>query len=361
MSFGVSPLIAVALSGGVDSLVAALLLKAAGSRLVAVHFLTGYESTAGPHTCLDRTRRLCARLGLDLEVVDCRQAFKEKVVEPFAAAYRCGLTPNPCARCNPLIKFGPVLDRALALGADRLATGHYARRGVDSEGRVHLYRGLDPVKEQSYFLARLTPVQLTRAAFPLGELNKVEVIRLATASGLMPEPAPESQDVCFVRQQGYAAFLAAAGHVTPRPGPIVDVHGRTLGRHDGLHRFTVGQRQGINCPGPQPYYVVRLEPEADRLVVGGKSDIFSGGCRVLDLNWIQPPPVGWFQVEVRLRYRSPPCPAKVRVDEQGATVLFNAPQAAVTPGQSAVFYQGQEVLGAGWIAALEGSFPEGNE
>ena len=359
MSVSVSPLTAVALSGGVDSLVAAVLLKAAGSRLVAVHFLTGYESTAGPQTCLDRTRRLCARLGLDLEVVDCRQTFQKEVVEPFAAAYRRGLTPNPCARCNPLIKFGPVLDHALALGADRLATGHYARRTVDPEGRVHLYRGLDPVKEQSYFLARLTPGQLARAVFPLGELTKAEVIRMATASGVMPEPTPESQDVCFVRQQGYAAFLAAAGHVIPCPGPIVDVHGRTLGRHEGLHRFTVGQRQGINCPGPQPYYVVRLEPEANRLVVGSKSDILSGGCRVLDLNWIQPPPAGWFQAEVRLRYRSPACIAKVRADEQGATVLFKAPQAAVTPGQSAVFYQGAEVLGAGWIAALGGSFSKG--
>ncbi len=350
MPCGKTPLTAVALSGGVDSTMTAMRLQAVGTHLVAVHFLTGYESEKGPDSPLVRTRRVCARLGIALEVIDCRDAFRRAVVEPFAAAYRRGLTPNPCALCNPLIKFGEVLQYCLGLGAERLATGHYARRIRDCQGRVHLMRGMDRVKEQSYFLARLTPYQLERSVFPLGDLTKERVVRMALEAGLQPGVS-ESQDVCFVRQEGYAGFLSAAGLIAPRPGPIVDVHGRLLGRHEGLHRFTVGQRRGINCPGPQPYYVVRLEPDAHRLVVGFKSDLFAGGCRVTDLSWIQPPDADRFPVQVRLRYRSAACAARIRVDDEGADILFEQPQLAVTPGQSAVFYRDDEVLGAGWIEA----------
>ena len=351
MPCGKTPLTAVALSGGVDSAMAAMRLQSAGRRLVAVHFLTGYESEKGPDTPLARTRRVCDRLGIALEVIDCRDAFRRAVVEPFAAAYRRGLTPNPCALCNPLIKFGELLQYCLGLGAERLATGHYARRIRDSQGRVRLLRGLDRIKEQSYFLARLAPWQLERAVFPLGDMTKGQVVRMALESGLQPG-ASESQDVCFVRQEGYAAFLCADGLIAPRPGPIVDVHGRLLGRHEGLHRFTVGQRRGINCPGPQPYYVVRLEPDAHRLVVGFKSDLSAAGCRATDLSWIQPPDAGWFPVQVRLRYRSPACAARIRVDGGGAEIRFEQPQLAVTPGQSAALYRDEEVLGAGWIEAV---------
>ena len=352
MTVSTAPRTAVALSGGIDSLVAVLRLKAAGEAVFAIHFVTGYEATDGPDTALRRVRRLAVRLSLDLAVIDCRQAFQREVVDDFVASYRRGRTPNPCARCNPCIKFGVLLKRARALGATRLATGHYARLIRDADGRVHLYRGLDRLKEQSYFLARLSPEQLSQAVFPLGDMTKDAVAQMAAASGLVARQPRESQDVCFVRQGSYETFLTAPGRIDPVPGPIVDVHGRLLGRHPGLHRYTVGQRRGINCPGPQAYYVVRLEPEANRLVVGFKAHLMAGGCRVSEVNWLQPPPSRPMPVAVRLRYRSPACPALLEPGEaSSATVLFAVPQMAVTPGQSAVFYQGEEVVGAGWIEA----------
>lgn len=346
------PPTAIALSGGVDSLVAAHLLRRSGVELVAVHFRTGFEAPAEEDRRLAGLRRRARCMGLPLHVIDCAAAFRRAVVDDFVCQYRRGRTPNPCVRCNRWIKFGALLGHARTLGAERLATGHYARLEHDPDGSPRLYRGHDTAKEQSYFLARLRPAQLSRAVFPLGTWTKDRVRALAATIGLdLPESA-ESQDVCFIGPDGYPAFLAAEGRVPPSPGPIVDVHGRRIGTHDGLHRYTVGQRRGIDCPAPAPYYVVRLDTEANRLVVGTRTDLLAAGCRVAGVNWLRPPPSGEQRVDVRLRYRSPARPSRVVPEADGrAAVRFDEPLSAVTPGQCAVFYVENEVIGSGWIEA----------
>ena len=349
-------LTAVAVSGGVDSLVAAWLLKKAGP-VVGVHFKTGYHPVPD-----EAIRRIGERLEIPIHIFDIRTSFKETVVDYFVNTYMAGRTPNPCLVCNPAVKFGRVFDAARTLGADRMATGHYARiqRGADGEPR--LFRGKDPKKDQSYFLAFLSRSQLAAAAFPLGTMTKSEVKALAAQEGLRPASASESQDVCFIRGARYGDFLARQGNAVPAPGPIEDVRGRRLGEHKGLHLFTVGQRRGIDCPAEAPYYVVRIDPRRNRLIVGFREDLLSSECRVSGVNWIRPrpdePPVGSptgpstdpIDAAVRIRYRHTAAPARIYpAEDKTATIRFQTPQSAVTPGQGAVFYVGEEVVGAGWI------------
>lgn len=352
------PIIAIALSGGVDSLVAASLLKTQGHEVIGMHFFTGYETGAAlpaPEAARQSAKTLAAdlaaQLALPVEVVDCTREFKRRVVDYFTRSYAAGRTPNPCLICNPSIKFGVLLQHARKQGASHLATGHYARVLADGSGGFRLLKGLDPLKEQSYFLARLTSEQLAQACFPLGAMTKTDVLRLARAKGLVPIRGGESQDVCFIREGSYAGFLAAQRGFNSRPGDIVDIGGNVLGTHRGLHRFTLGQRRGINCPAPKPYYVVRIERRQNRLVVGTKSDLLTGNCRVEAINWIASPPISARQAHTRVRYRHPGVPATLTpLDAKTATVAFDTPQSAVTPGQGAVFYSDQEVLGGGWIA-----------
>jgi tRNA-specific 2-thiouridylase len=362
--------IAIALSGGVDSLVAAHLLKKAGRSVFGLHFMTGYEPLAqaaalgpepGPASpgCRDVTERfpghplreMARQLDIPLFLLDCRRPFGEKVVRYFRESYAAGLTPNPCLVCNPAIKFGAVLDFALERGASALATGHYARVTRDGpEGQRRLQKGADPAKDQSYFLAFLTQAQLARAVFPLGALTKEAVRAMAREKGLAPVESDESQDVCFIKGQSYGDFLVRQGTIAPTRGPIEDMSGRVIGEHPGLHRFTIGQRRGINCPAEAPYYVVRMDPTSNRLTVGGKADLAEADCRVQGINWICRPKRTVFEAHTRLRYRHRAQPATVRLTGQGsATVHFHRPQSAVTPGQGAVFYRGEEVLGGGWI------------
>ena len=272
-----APLTAVALSGGVDSLVTAFLLRRQGHRLVGIHFTHAYQHPPGPDdptAAEDRLSRqapildMGRQLGIPIEILDCADPFQRKVVDYFVDTYQKGLTPNPCAVCNPAIKFGTVLAHARKLGASRLATGHYARIVRDETGRCHLHKGADTEKEQSYFLAFLSRDQLGAACFPLGDRTKVSVIRTARENELRPAAKGESQDVCFIRRGTYGAFIARQPGFSARPGPIQDIAGNTLGRHRGLHRFTVGQRRGIDCPAAEPYYVVRLDTDRNRLVVG---------------------------------------------------------------------------------------------
>jgi tRNA-specific 2-thiouridylase len=273
-------LTAIALSGGIDSAVAAMRLRAAGENLLALHFITGFEPPTDAADHRGHLERLALRLGVELAVIDCSEAFQREIVDYFVDSYRLGRTPNPCVRCNTRIKFGVVLQQALALGAQRLATGHYVRKERGDDGRFHLHKGVDERKDQSYFLARLTQDQLAKAVFPLGALTKAEVQRQAAEAALMVRPPRESQDICFVPRGDYAGFLTKAGRLAVEPGPIVDVHGRQLGCHHGLHAFTVGQRRGIDCPAPAPYYVVRIEVARNTLVVGGPADLMAAGCRV---------------------------------------------------------------------------------
>lgn len=342
-------MIAVAVSGGVDSMMAARLLQPHTPDLIAVHFLTGFE----PPNAGDRhpVQAIGDQLGIAVHVVDLSAEFRASVVDYFTAEYRSGRTPNPCVVCNPAIKFGALLRAAERLGAGALATGHYAvvRKGPD--GRQRLYKGADPVKDQSYFLARLSQSQLEKARFPLGSLTKDRVRALAAQMGLTPPAPAESQDVCFIRTGTYVSLVQPEAGPRAEPGVIETVAGREIGRHSGLARYTVGQRRGIRCPAAAPYYVVRLDPERNRLIVGAKSDLLATACEVEDLRWILDPPTDPLRVQARVRYRSPaaPCtlvptgPASVRVE-------FDRPQSALTPGQAAVFYDGDAVLGGGFIA-----------
>ena len=362
--------VAVALSGGVDSLVAAHLLQQQGNTLIGLHFVTGFESaqdsprstraeSAGHAPGLQgRMPELSRQLGIDVEIVDCSREFGRQVVDYFTDTYAAGRTPSPCLVCNPAIKFGVLLDHARRRGAQYLATGHYARLAAGSDGRMHLYRGRDAAKDQSYFLARLSQMQLKQALFPLGGLTKKAVKALAQRRGLHPVTAGESQDVCFIRNQGYAAFLARRGAVFRR-GIIQTVNGRVIGEHDGLQRFTVGQRRGIDCPAPEPYYVVRIDPGENRLVVGRRGDLYASGCRVTGINWIADIPRRPLRCRVKIRYRHRAAACRVEPLGSGsARICFEAPQAAVAPGQGAVFYNGDEVLGGGWIESVNGIVAE---
>ncbi|WP_319408996.1 tRNA 2-thiouridine(34) synthase MnmA [uncultured Desulfosarcina sp.] len=342
--------IAIAVSGGVDSLVSAYLLKQQENDVFGIHFLTGYEKPVESGS--EGIKALSRQLGLPIVSIDLKTQFKTRVVDYFTAAYQNGETPNPCLVCNPTIKFGVLFDEARRLGASRLATGHYARVEAQQDGRYRLCRGVDETKDQSYFLSRLTQDQLARACFPLGTWTKAQVKALAEEKGLHPLTRQESQDVCFIRDASYAEFLTRTAGICPQPGDIVNTAGHRVGTHNGLHRYTVGQRRGINCPASQAYYVVGIDIRRNRLVVGFKDELVANSCRVSDINWIAGVPQTPMAADTRIRYRHRAVPSMVSpVGHDGAVVRFDRPQTAVTPGQGAVFYRGDEVLGGGWIAA----------
>ena len=359
--------IAVAISGGIDSLMAARLLIEAGHEVTGIHFTTGYETEGsvqpagspsaprpsiegGGSSAKEVMDAISRQLGIPIEIIDIASEFRKGVVGYFTEAYQRGLTPNPCLVCNPLIKFGRLLRHAEKLGASQIATGHYARILPGENGGCRLVKGLDPRKDQSYFLAFLSQEQLAGACFPLGEMTKDRVKALAAEKGLQPVTSGESQDICFITGGRYTEFLTAQPGFTSAPGPIETVDGNRIGTHGGLHMFTVGQRRGINCPGPEPYYVIRLDPPNNRLVVGFKRQLESASCTVSGVNWIESPPEGPARLSVRLRYRHREVPATLTpIGEGGAAIRFDAPQSAVTPGQGAVFYAGDRVVGAGWI------------
>jgi tRNA-uridine 2-sulfurtransferase len=355
------PTAAIAISGGIDSLVAAHMLSQAGHSIVGLHFITGFEAWMPPSGETASTARLVAmakarlnsiedQLQAPIEVVDLREAFRHQVVDYFTRAYAAGLTPNPCLVCNPAIKFGQLLAYARGLGAAFLATGHYARTTQAPNGAPQLLKGVDETKDQSYFLARLTPEQLAQARFPLGAHTKTDTRRMAAEAGLQPLAEKESQDICFIHAGAYSDFLSSQPEFYAAPGPVVDTKGNRLGTHRGLHRHTVGQRRGLGIPGPEPYYVVRLEPQANRLVVGTKEALYRKRCRVKKINWIVPPPIEQLDVTARIRYRHRAVPARLLpTQDHEAEIVFSAPQAAVTPGQGAVFYDGDRVLAGGWI------------
>jgi tRNA-specific 2-thiouridylase len=349
------PVIAVALSGGIDSLLSAKLLIEAGYSVVGIHFITGYERLHQPSP-QQMAERLTSRLGIEVHVLNAVQPFQETVVDYFVKTYLSGLTPNPCMVCNPLVKFGTVLAYANALGAERLATGHYARITMDA-GIFRLHKGVDPVKDQSYFLSRMTQPQLAHACFPLGGMIKSEVIQRAQSFGLQPIQTGESQDICFIEGQTYGEFLMDQPGFASPPGPITTMDGKIIGLHPGLHLFTIGQRRGINCPAAQPYYVVRIEPATHTLVVGFKSDLSAVSCSVRNMNWIVGPPDFPARVYTRVRYRSPAAWSTVFPEgsEEEVKVVFDVPQPSITPGQGAVFYgEDGDVMGGGWICRNDG-------
>jgi tRNA-specific 2-thiouridylase len=347
----------VAMSGGVDSSVSAALLKEQGHEVIGVS-LQLYERpeavTAGGRTCCSLTDvmdagRVAKRLGIPFEVIDLRQRFQELVMDDFRAEYAAGRTPNPCARCNDRIKFGILLDMTASLGADILATGHYARIERDAAGTYHLLKGLDPAKDQTYFLFGMNQEQLSRTIFPVGHLEKPQVRELAAKFNLPVAQKQESQEICFIPDNDYVRFLEEGG-VAPSPGEIVDRAGNRLGSHDGIHRYTVGQRRGLGIAWKEPLYVTAIERGTSRVVVGPREELLIGGLIAAETTWTSLPLSGTFHGSCSIRYRQRPVPCVARLLEDGRLqVDFVQPQQAVTPGQAVVLYDGDRVVGGGWI------------
>ncbi|AEB09877.1 tRNA 2-thiouridine(34) synthase MnmA [Desulfobacca acetoxidans] len=339
--------VAVALSGGLDSTVAAALLLNQGFEVQGVH-LTLTEKSAD----ISGIESLCQFLGIAYFQLDLRREFKARIIADFAAQYRLGLTPNPCVRCNELIKFGFLFQAVRSQGFDYLATGHYARVEAAPNGMMGLWQGVDPDKEQSYFLHRLSPDCLPAVLLPLGRLTKSQVREKSLAWGLAQYlPNRESQELCFIPDGDYIDFMRNMD-VTglDRPGPIVNRRGEVLGTHRGVEHYTVGQRQGLGLPGPAPSYVLEIIPAGNRLVVGCKADLLADELLVEDINWFIPVPLEPLRARVKIRYRHPGATAIILpLDRRRVRVRFDLPQTAITPGQAAVFYQDNRLLGGGWI------------
>lgn len=352
----------VAMSGGVDSSVAAALLVEQGHRVIGVTMKTFCYTEVEGHgkTCcgLDGimdARAVAEKLGIPHYVFDVEREFTRDVIDDFVAEYAAGRTPNPCVRCNGNTKFADLLQRGRLLGCDAIATGHYARMGTDEHGRAVLLRGRDPQKDQSYFLWALPPQLLPQLLFPLGELTKPEVREHARALGLRTAEKPESQEICFVPTGDYVDVLEqrlGADHPALAPGPLVTTAGETLGRHDGYARYTVGQRKGLGGGHGRRLYVLGSRPETREVVVGSWEELHRREMQVGEMNWLATPPNAGEAVDVQIRHRAPAARARVvRRDEQTLQLEFEAPQRAVAPGQSAVVFRGDLVLGGGRIAA----------
>ena len=368
--------IVIAMSGGIDSSVAAMILVEQGWDVIGVHMRLSVEASSGaPHqdlegaherTCCslrdaEDARAVAASLGIPFYILDFREDFEREVVVPFVEDYRLGRTPNPCVLCNEKLKLGGLLSRAKSYGAECVATGHYARCVLnESTGRYELHRPKDRAKDQTYYLFMLSQTQLAGFRTPLGDLTKGEARQLARERGLKTSDKPGSQDICFVPDNDYRKFLIQreGEESLPLGGNIVDRGGAILGHHEGIHNFTIGQRRGIGIGGPYPLYVVELRPESREVVVGGASELFATGLKTGPVNWIAIPGIsGPCRARVQIRYRHTSVPALLEpLDDGGVSVTFDSPQRAVTPGQAAVFYDESNlvVLGGGWIR--QGSF-----
>ena len=349
--------IVVAMSGGVDSSVAAALLVEAGHDVVGVSMQL-YDASHGEErfgSCctiddLHDARRVAHGLGIPHYVVNLERRFEEVVVANFVREYADGRTPIPCAHCNSELKFSTLVEQAIGFNADRVATGHYARITCDGAGTHHLHRGVDDRKDQAYFLFALTQAQLARAMFPVGNMPKDDVRRIALARGLRVADKPDSQEICFVPDGKYATVVDR--HLPgDRSGLVVDAQGRVLGKHDGVHHFTIGQRKGLGISAAEPLYVVKLDAERRLVQVGSKAALERPALTASCVNWVAgAPPAGGIRVEVQIRSRHTAAPATVTpLNDNRMAVQFDVPQSAITPGQAAVVFLGDEVLGGGWI------------
>ncbi len=363
--------IAVAMSGGVDSSAVAALLRAEGHSIIGLTLqlwnqrrLAGYagmpETSQGRCCSIDDVydaRRVAEHLGIPYYLVNAQERFEEEVVRPFVDEYLAGRTPIPCTLCNNHLKFDQLLITARQIGAERIATGHYARNHFDeARGRWVLSRPSDRSKDQTYFLFGLTQEQLSRTLFPLGEMQKPAVRTMAADHGLELAQKPDSQEICFIPGGSYSDFLKAYLHEQGRElpdssGDLVTADGSVVGKHEGIHSFTVGQRKGLGISSPDPLYVLQIHPDSHAVQVGPDTALLSQTLVANRLNWVSiPEPTSPVRCAIKIRHRHEPALATLRVtgpDTIEAT--FDEPQRAITPGQSAVFYQGDEVAGGGWI------------
>jgi tRNA-specific 2-thiouridylase len=360
--------IAVAMSGGVDSSTVAALLARQGRSVVGLTMQLwnqrrlpelAVEGATGRCCSLDDVydaRRVAEQIGIPYYVVNFERQFEEQVVKPFVDEYLAGRTPIPCTLCNNYIKFDRFLEMADAVGAHHIATGHYARIQYDEAGgRYQLLRAVDGTKDQTYFLFGLTQPQLARTLFPLGEMTKPAVRELAASMDLAVAAKGDSQEICFVPNGDYAAFMSAylketGVAVEETRGEIVTTDGKRLGEHQGVHHFTVGQRRGLGIAAPEPLYVIATEPRSQRVIVGGNDELLRPRCFAKDVNWISIAPIAApVRAQVKIRNRHAGADATLYPAGDRVEVVFDEPQRAVTPGQGAVFYDGDLVLGGGWI------------
>ncbi|MGH2376183.1 MAG: tRNA 2-thiouridine(34) synthase MnmA [bacterium] len=360
--------IAVAMSGGVDSAVAAALLADGGHEVIGLTMNLWpswlKEPAGNVQTCcgvgaIEDARATARTLGIRHYVLNLREEFERAVIDYFCDEYAQGRTPNPCIACNQAIKFRILLEKVEGLGCEALATGHYARIDRDATGRFALLRAADPVKDQSYVLYGLTQAQLARVRFPVGDYSKDEIRALARRFNLPVADKPDSQEICFVPSGHYADLVAARRPDAGRPGQIVDRTGAVVGTHDGIARYTVGQRRGLGLTASAPRYVVDIDAARNTLVVGAAEDLLRARVRVDRVNWIVPDPrpgghrLAGAQVTVRIRHAAADVPAALTVLADGAVdVAFLSPQRAAAPGQAVAFYDGQSVLGGGIITEI---------
>jgi len=341
--------VAAAMSGGVDSSVAALILQKQG------YIVTGYTMTLGANPELDcsaveSAKTIARKLGIKHRIIDLSSDFEKKVIDYFISEYSMGKTPNPCAFCNRFIKFGKLAEQALSDGNDLFATGHYARLENElATGRIILKKGLYKEKDQSYFLFYLKEEILKNIIFPLGDMTKPETLEVARQAGLRSTDRPESADACFLNNLDYRHFLKAHG-VTGQPGEILYLDGASLGKHEGFHNYTIGQRKGLRIAFEEPLYVIRMDQVKNNLIVGKREHLFTKTLKIEDINILYSAAGSDFECSVKIRYRHSPAPARVSIDRNGgAGIEFETPQRAVTPGQAAVFYQDDILIGGGWI------------
>jgi tRNA-specific 2-thiouridylase len=353
--------VVVAMSGGVDSSVAAALLKEQGCEVIGMTMqIWDYSSFTDEHgekfgTCcsLDDVydaRRVAESLEIPFYVVNFEKQFETAVIDRFCDDYFNGRTPNPCVLCNQVLKFEILLRRARELQADYLVTGHYAQL-VQEDGQMTLRKGRDRNKDQTYFLFTLTSEQMQYIRFPLGGMTKQEVRGHAARLGLQVAEKPESQDICFIPDGNYVRFLEEQRGPGTMNGDIVYIDGQVLGRHQGTYRYTVGQRRGLGLAWPEPLYVVGIDAANRRVIVGEKQHLSVSRCHVFDVNWFIQPPSGTIEASCRIRYRHQEVPSRITTLGGGTVQIdFDEPQKGVTPGQAAVFYDDDRVIGGGWIS-----------